>query len=236
VDLGWRLWVMGYKVLYAGSAVVLHKHHGARRQMPDASRRVLYERNAMLTLIKNYDEANLARVWPVALLLAIKRMYLMAGLDARAYRLGYAGPKIAPPARPTKVARWLKVLRQEGPIEVSRRALSLVRRKVGLTDPSYPPPNRRTLPGLEAGYEQVSRMALAHVVAANDVVDLLPRTFEKRARVQAARRRSDAEIFHLFGRPFDPSFFDPAYEATQAQLSRLFDVVGLFSGKDARHA
>ena len=40
VDLGWCLWVMGYKVLYAGSAVVLHKHHGAKHQMPDASRAV----------------------------------------------------------------------------------------------------------------------------------------------------------------------------------------------------
>ncbi|HEY4689894.1 MAG TPA: glycosyltransferase family 2 protein [Anaerolineae bacterium] len=233
VDLGWRLWVMGYKVLYVGSAVVLHKHHGAKHQMPDASRRVLYERNAMLTLIKNYDDANLARVWPAALLLAVKRLYLMAGLDSRTYRIGYSAPKVTSPPRPVKGARWLRVLREEGLLEVGRRAMSLVRRKLGLADPPYPPPNRRTLPGLEPGYEQVSRMALAHLVAANDVVDLLPRALEKRAKVQAARRRSDAEIFHLFGRPFDPSFFDPDYEATQAQLTRLFDLPRLFEGKDS---
>jgi len=235
VDLGWRLWVMGYKVLYVGSAVVLHKHHGARHHMPDVSRRALYERNAMLTMIKNYDEANLARIWPAALLLAIKRLYLMTGLDDRSYRIGYTGPKIAPAPGGAGIARRWDKLRRQGLLETGRRGVSLIRRTLGLTDPAYPPRNRKTLPGLEPGYDQVSRMALAHLVAANDVVDLLPRAFEKRAKVQAARRRSDAEIFHLFGRPFDPSFFDPAYEATQAQLSQLFDVVGLFGGKDARH-
>ncbi len=228
VDLGWRLWVMGYKVLYVGSAVALHKHHGAKHQMPDASRRVLFERNAMLTMIKNYDDENLARIWPAALLLAFKRLYLMSGVDVRTYRIGYLAPKIMEVPRPLRGARWLKVLREEGPIELVRRAQALMRRTLGKADPAYPPPDQHTLPGLEPGYEQVSRMALAHLVAANDVIDLLPRMFEKRAKVQAARRRNDAEIFVLFGRPFDLSFFEPAYEATQNQLIQLFGFDKLF--------
>ena len=228
VDLGWRLWVMGYKVLYVGSSVVLHKHHGAKHQMPDASRRVLFERNAMLTLIKNYDDENLAKVWPASLLLAIKRLYLASGLDSNTYRIGYPAPRLPAAARPIKGARWLRVLRTEGPIEVARRARALIRRKLGKADPSYPLPDRHTLPGVEPGYEQVSRMALAHLVAANDVIDLLPRMYEKRARVQAARRRSDADIFALFGRPFDLSFFDPAYEAAQQRLTRLFEIDQMF--------
>ena len=69
---------------------------------------------------------------------------------------------------------------------------------------------------------------LAHLVAANDVIDLLPRMFEKRAKVQASRRRSDAEIFRLFGRPFEPSFFESAYETTQTQLVHLFGLHKLF--------
>ncbi len=228
VDLGWRLWVLGYKVLYAGSAVVLHTHHGAGRQVPDASRRALYERNAMLTMIKNYDDANLARIWPAALLLAIKRLYLMTGLDDRSYRIGTAAPEIAPVPHASLAARAWRRLREEGFLEVSRRGVSTIRRALGLTDPAYPPRHRKTLPGLEPGYEQVSRLALAHLVAANDVIDLLPRVFEKRAKVQAARRRSDAEVFRLFSRPFEPSFFEPAYEATQAQLVRLFGLHALF--------
>ncbi len=231
VDLGWRLWVMGYKVLYVGSAVALHKHHGATHQVPDASRRALFERNAMLTMIKNYDDANLALVWPAAWMLAIKRLYLMSGLDAHTYRIGYPAPQSAAASRHIKGARWLKLLREEGLLEFYRRAISLVRRKLGKTDPSYPPPNRHTLPGLEPGYEQVSRMALAHLVAANDVVDLLPRTLEKRAKVQAARRRRDEDIFGLFGRPFDLSFFEPQYETTQNQLVQLLGIDAMIAGK-----
>lgn len=231
VDLGWRLWVLGYKVLYVGAAVVVHKHHGTQQQVPDASRRALLERNAMLSLIKNYDDENLARIWPAAWLLAVKRLYLISGVDAPTYRIGYPAPQVAAPAKPLKGARWLRLLREEGPIEFYRRALSLARRKLGKTDPAYPPPDRRTLPGVEPGYEQVSRLALAHLVALNDVVDLLPRTWEKRAKVQAARRRRDEDLFALFGRPLELSFFEPQYEATQQQLTQLLGIDALFSKK-----
>ncbi len=231
VDLGWRLWVLGYKVLYVGAAVVVHKHHGTQQQVPDASRRALLERNAMLTMIKNYDDENLARVWPAAWMLVIKRLYLMSGIDANTYRIGYPAPQIAAPPKPVKGARWIRLLREEGPIEFYRRAISLVRRKLGKTDPAYPPPDRHTLPGVEPGYEQVSRLALAHLVAANDVVDLLPHLLEKRATVQAARRRRDEDIFALFGRPFDLSFFDPQYEATQQQITQLLGVDKMIAGE-----
>lgn len=228
VDLGWRLWVMGYKVLYVGTAVAQHKHHGTQQHVPEASRRALLERNAMLTMIKNYDDENLARVWPAAWMLAIKRLYLMSGIDARTYRIGYPAPTIAVAPRPIKGARWLRLLQEEGLIELVRRAQSAIHRQLGKTDSGYPPPNRHTLAGVEPGYEQVSRMALAHLVAANDVVDLLPRMFEKRARIQAARHRRDEEIFALFGRPFEVSFFESTYEATQQQIVRLLQLNQLF--------
>jgi GT2 family glycosyltransferase len=228
VDLGWRLWVLGYKVLYIGAAVALHKHHGTQRHIPDASRRVLFERNALMTLLKNYDDAHLAQLLPVALMLAFKRQFLVTGVDARTYRVGYPAPNIAPAPRLIPGARWLKVLRQEGPLEFFRRAQTLIRRTFGKGDPAYPPPDRHTLPGIEPGYEQVSRMSLAHLVAVNDVIDLLPRILDKRAKIQAARQRSDAEVFQLFGRPFDLGFFDATYEATQNQLARLFHLDQLF--------
>jgi GT2 family glycosyltransferase len=228
VDLGWRMWVLGYQVLYVGSAVALHKHHGAKHQMPDASRRVLLERNAMLTLIKNYDDANLAKIWPAALLLAYKRLYLMSGIDSRTYRVGYPAPGVAPVKRAMIGAPWIRLLRQKGMRETLRHLQAQIRRSLGKSDPSYPPPDRHTLPGIEPGYEQVSQMALAHLVAANDVIDLLPRALEKRAKVQAARRRSDAEVFQMFGRPFDISFFDPVYEAAQNQIVQLLQIDRLF--------
>jgi hypothetical protein len=88
---------------------------------------------------------------------------------------------------------------------------------------------------VEPGYEQVSRMALAHLVAANDVVDLLPRILEKRAKVQAARRRRDEEVFALFGRSFDLSFFEPHYATTQNQLMQLLGLDVMLADKAAKH-
>jgi hypothetical protein len=111
----------------------------------------------------------------------------------------------------------------------------LVRHKLGKTDSAYAPPDRHTLPGVEPGYEQVSRMALSHLVAANDVVDLLPRMLEKRATVQAARRRRDEDIFALFGCPFELSFFDPQYEATQQQITQLLGVDKMIAGEFPKH-
>ena len=141
VDLGWRLWVMGYKVLYVGSSVVLHKHHGTQHQIPDASRRALFERNAMLTLFKNYDDENLARVWPVAWMLAIKRLYLISGLDSRTYRIGYPPPPLAASSKSIKGARWLRLLREEGVAEFYRR-VRLIRLILRLIGARYPAWNR----------------------------------------------------------------------------------------------
>jgi hypothetical protein len=196
--------------------------------MPDASRRVLFERNAMLTWIKNYDEAHLVQVWPAGLLLAIERLYLMTGLDPQTYRLGQSARQTMPARRQIKGAPWFRLWRDKGAVEVWRQAQTTIRRKLGKADPIYPPPDRSTLPGPEPGYDQVSHMALAHLVALHDVIDLLPRALEKRAAIQAARRRSDEEIFSLFGRPFDLSFFEPQYEAVQTQLTHVLRINKMF--------
>jgi len=73
VDLGWRLWLYGYQVAYAPAAVTYHRHHASAGKLPGGRRTFLYERNALATILKNYDQANLDRVLPAALLLAAHR-------------------------------------------------------------------------------------------------------------------------------------------------------------------
>ncbi|MBM2811432.1 MAG: glycosyl transferase family 2, partial [Chloroflexi bacterium] len=85
IDLGWRLWVLGYRVLYVPSAVAYHKGHATGSRMPAHQLRLLYERNAMATIIKNYDDANLARVLPAALFLAAKRALVYGHVDTSPY-------------------------------------------------------------------------------------------------------------------------------------------------------
>ena len=87
VDLGWRLNLLGHDVWYEPAATVRHRHHGTARRFPVHQLRVLSERNALYTIIKNYDDANLALVLPVALMLLNEKALLMAGMDPSRFRV-----------------------------------------------------------------------------------------------------------------------------------------------------
>jgi GT2 family glycosyltransferase len=67
VDLGWRLNLMGLKTTLALNARVKHVHHGTAAAMPIALRSFLLERNALMTIIKNYDDRNLNFILPWAI-------------------------------------------------------------------------------------------------------------------------------------------------------------------------
>jgi GT2 family glycosyltransferase len=79
VDLGWRLWLSGYKVRLAGSARCFHRHHSTGSMIPLHRRMLLSERNALCTLIKNVGDENLAQILTPTLLLLVKRSLLSMG-------------------------------------------------------------------------------------------------------------------------------------------------------------
>lgn len=88
VDLGWRLWVLGHEVHYAPRAVAYHHHSSTSRTFPPETVRLLQVRNPLLACFKNYDDANLGKVFPAALALAVRRMLLGAGIpDDTPYRI-----------------------------------------------------------------------------------------------------------------------------------------------------
>ena len=72
VDLGWRLWVLGYRISLCPDAVVYHRRNASR---PAGRNRTNYllDRNALYSTIKNYDDDSLAVVLPAALMLACVR-------------------------------------------------------------------------------------------------------------------------------------------------------------------
>jgi GT2 family glycosyltransferase len=73
VDLGWRLWLSGYRVRLAGAARTYHKLHGTESGLPAHRRAFLCERNALCTLMKNCSDESLARLLPASLaLLAVR--------------------------------------------------------------------------------------------------------------------------------------------------------------------
>lgn len=73
VDLGWRLWLLGYRVTLTPTAITYHRHHGTAGAIPGHRMYLLYERNALYTIYKNYEEHNVDRVLSAALLLLGQR-------------------------------------------------------------------------------------------------------------------------------------------------------------------
>jgi len=84
VDFGWRLWVLGERVLHVPAALAYHRHHGSA--IDPARWRFLLERNALASLFKNYDAPNLDVVLPAARMLLTARADLTHGADAEAHR------------------------------------------------------------------------------------------------------------------------------------------------------
>ncbi len=74
VDLGWRLWLSGRRVVYARGAEVRHRRHGTGRRFSDRWRHFHWYKNALQTLVKNAQEPYLPRLFPVALALCQSRI------------------------------------------------------------------------------------------------------------------------------------------------------------------
>jgi GT2 family glycosyltransferase/glycosyltransferase involved in cell wall biosynthesis len=102
VDLGWRLWLLGHRVLYEPSSVVYHRHHGTAEGLGAERERFLLERNALATILKNYSDKTLSRALPAALMLAVERGLTFSEVDRQAYDLASA-PE-APVADPERLS------------------------------------------------------------------------------------------------------------------------------------
>ena len=59
VDFGWRSWVAGERILYEPAALVRHASSSTSNKLGDFERGVLFERNALQTILKNADDAML---------------------------------------------------------------------------------------------------------------------------------------------------------------------------------
>ncbi|MEY2473012.1 MAG: hypothetical protein QOK28_2341 [Actinomycetota bacterium] len=178
VDFGWRLWVMGYEVRFAEKAITYHRLHGTSSRFPDHQRTLLYERNGLRSIMKNYGDEQLAKVLAPALLLLTKRAVTRGRLD------------------------------------LGRDAYSLG----GDREPN----------------ETVSRIALAHIHAVDDLINGLDELIEVRERVQRARQRTDEEILELFGTPFAPVLHDTDFVEAQQKVVDGFGLAASFQQRARR--
>jgi hypothetical protein len=82
VDLGWRLNLLGYRVRYVPGSVAYHKHHASIAKFGAFRETYLLERNALMAMVKNYDDETLAAALPAAMALAVRRALARGKVDA----------------------------------------------------------------------------------------------------------------------------------------------------------
>lgn len=66
-DLGWRLWLAGYKIILASKAVFYHKYAFGR----SSAKYYWLDRNRLLTILKNYHLATLIIIFPALALVEL---------------------------------------------------------------------------------------------------------------------------------------------------------------------
>jgi GT2 family glycosyltransferase len=231
IDLGWRLWALGHKVVFAPQSICYHIHYGSSSKLPQAKVLYLYERNALYTIIKNYEQQYLDRVLPLALLLQFKRAYLhgeMSGIDANRFRLGLetgsplATPQIRYDTRYYLGEAW-QTFRSEGLTGLGRKVREEMGRRRGSPIAQLVPPELASRQQPHFFQQQASLAAM------NDVIENYAAVLEKRAQIQENRCRSDKEIFATVrALSFDVSFDTAEYRQTQKRLVDLFSIPELF--------
>ena len=87
VDLGWRLNLLGHRVRYVPGSVAYHRHHASMKGYGSWREHYLLERNALLSMYKNYGDEWLDKALPAALMLAVRRSVSRGGDDPGALDL-----------------------------------------------------------------------------------------------------------------------------------------------------
>ncbi len=210
VDLGWRLWSGGERVLSAPAAVARHRSMVTSRRLGNANRGMLFERNAFFVAHKNYD----AELWPlvmpaVQMTLLSRTQYLLAHRNPNGLELARDPFGSVDDPRPLTAA----------PRAVRRSGWQRVRDVVALRTRL-----RRVLRRLSGEPHGVASVAddqtVAQIRALASIFRQLDAAAARRRAIQTRRQRSDREILERF-----PLYLAPTYPGDE----ELFESVGFAS-------
>lgn len=99
VDLGWRLRVLGCKIVLSVKSRVNHKHNSTSKSMTKQRVQYLFERNKLYTCYKNYGDELFYKVFFPSLLLEIRETYLESGIDGYNYNIKNTGAYDSSPVK-----------------------------------------------------------------------------------------------------------------------------------------
>jgi GT2 family glycosyltransferase len=227
VDLGWRLWAGGERVVFAREAVVHHRSGATSGRLGAYNRGFLFERNAFLTAYNNYEAGLWERMMPAVMLTLLSRTRALlvgnnpggAGLDLDPF----AG-HIADTARGTAGGAGETAPRRHAAAGLLRLGARTARRWARRPTPP---------PSVVDGRTQAQFRAIGSILRHLDAAAV------RRAWIQARRRRPDREIFArfplalvptypgddaLFGSPGFQAWLPPDLPLTRLRLDEVMDV------------
>lgn len=207
VDLGWRLWAGGERIVASREAVVRHVSAATSDRVGPFVRGALFERNALLTAYKNFDDELWPKLAPAILLTFLSRLETIvvagnAGAAELVRRDPFTGTITRRDAPGTGEGSfdpsWLGKLRRHGPAEFARRAWGRIARRL-----------RRVVAG--GGFELSHPQALAQLRAMSLFFAVLDDAAAAREVARQRRRRSDRELCERF-----PLYLVPTYLGDEA--------------------
>lgn len=211
VDLGWRLRILGHDITYAHDAVTLHAGGATGSLLPPALKWFLQERNALQSIVKNYEESTLWRILPFAFAMAAVRAQVLS--DLRMDDLSHD--------RTWK--EWISKQVFAGEPEVPEyTGIHLLESfkdsiKAGLKA------SRKH--ALSSGFLPLENRGAASLLAVEWVLVHWDELVESRKKIQTRRKRSDKEIIPLFNEPLRPVLGHPRETAAMAPLEDLLSEI-----------
>jgi GT2 family glycosyltransferase len=188
VDLGWRLRIMGYRIIYVPQSIVFHRHRGTGSKIPPHQLEFTFERNRLFTIIKNTEDMYLPYFLSMVCMFNISRTFSssmsnigefyfvpfnQAGLSLEMQGSGQITPS---------VGRKLSTMWRKRDFGVLWRWF--IRKINSLT--RY------------IGYKLVPQRTLSCSAAFNSIIPELGSLILKRKEIQSKRKISDLQIFPLF--------------------------------------
>jgi GT2 family glycosyltransferase len=203
VELGWRLWAFGHRVVAAPEAVARHRGGATSSGLGDFRRGVLFERNALRTFFACADDDYRSAFGPVVYATFLHRLRA----STRATHIGTvaADPFSNGGAPSGRVERWRRRLADRGVVATVRHLIA------------------RVLLGPEVGAPTLSDgHFLMQLRAADGFFAGLSATEERRLAIARRRTVSDREITARFPRMVVPTYpGDREWFASQAFRAML---------------
>jgi glycosyltransferase involved in cell wall biosynthesis len=232
VDFGWRLWVLGYKVIFAPQSIVYHVHHGTSRIFSEDKLRFLKERNALYAVFKNYDDENLAKVFSGTLASIYGRIFVDVKFDYRKYYdfTLKGGKKLSEDESKSFIGPDFETGSEIAADEVTKayKASEAADPDAGLSAGKESGPN-------DNAWVKINAEPLSSLMAVKSFLDELPKLRQKRQFIQANRKRDDKAVFTYFKGQFLAVSPDAEYQRNQIDILKSLGIYEIFEKQIRRN-